>query len=588
MNHDPVKPRAAGSRRHVHAPEKWRLAGVLAGLGALVWFLARVLPKPSRAAYPCQRVAAPAAAGFIGWCFWSLASLGVLRLLKMRLRGATGIAVVGTAALTGTFAVIVACGGGSESEPAQEPQAPTAEVYTPPDAPNTPMGEAKGLNPGRVVWAHDPDATSWNGSTGNWWSNDNTSQPAVDKMMSDSVKWLTGRATDAAAWSAIFRSFNKAHGRGDVGYAAGETISVKLNLNNSLTNDDVDNQIDASPHMVLALIKQLVDQAQIPAANITIYDASTVSEYNPARHIPDRIYDKCNAPYPGVHWVDGAGENGRTKSDWTVNAVKYSDAVPRDTLGGQNLSTAATSATYMINFALLKGHEGQGVTLTFKNHYGSIGHVNHKGTLGADAPQYNVFVDLMGHKDLGGKTVLYLIDGLYGSRLASGGPLKWAMSPFDGDWPSSLFMSQDPVAIDSVAWDFIHTEWATMPDLKYSDKYLHEAALAGNPPSGTVYDPEGDGTRIASLGVHEHWNTFWQKQYSRNLSASGTGIELVTAFVPSANDGGDQDGAVGADAAPSEASATDAAAEASDAALSEASATDAAAEVSGDSAAATD
>jgi len=31
----------------------------IAGLLSLIWFLIRVLPKPSRATYPCQRVAAP-------------------------------------------------------------------------------------------------------------------------------------------------------------------------------------------------------------------------------------------------------------------------------------------------------------------------------------------------------------------------------------------------------------------------------------------------------------------------------------------------------------------------------------------------
>jgi len=42
---------------------KW-LAAVM-GLGSLAWFLVRVIPKPSRAAYPCQRAAAPLASGFI-------------------------------------------------------------------------------------------------------------------------------------------------------------------------------------------------------------------------------------------------------------------------------------------------------------------------------------------------------------------------------------------------------------------------------------------------------------------------------------------------------------------------------------------
>ncbi len=47
--------------------------------------------------------------------------------------------------------------------------------------------------------------------------------------------------------------------------------------------------------------------------------------------------------------------------------------------------------------------------------------------------------------------------------------------------------------------------------------YLREAALAHDPPSKTVYDPERDGIRCRSLGVHEHWNNGTDKKYSRNL-----------------------------------------------------------------------
>ena len=35
------------------------------GLLALIWFLVRLIPKPSRAAYPCQRVAASLASSFL-------------------------------------------------------------------------------------------------------------------------------------------------------------------------------------------------------------------------------------------------------------------------------------------------------------------------------------------------------------------------------------------------------------------------------------------------------------------------------------------------------------------------------------------
>ncbi|KAA6306742.1 hypothetical protein EZS27_041596, partial [termite gut metagenome] len=93
------------------------------------------------------------------------------------------------------------------------------------------------------------------------------------------------------------------------------------------------------------------------------------------------------------------------------------------------------------------------------------------------------------------------------------------------EWACSLFASLDPVAIDAVGLDFLVSQFPDMRDVNYSDMYLIEAALANNAPSGTKYDPEGDGTPLKSLGVFEHWNNPTDKQYSRNLGKSA-GIEL--------------------------------------------------------------
>ena len=98
---------------------------------------------------------------------------------------------------------------------------------------------------------------------------------------------------------------------------------------------------------------------------------------------------------------------------------------------------------------------------------------------------------------------------------------KSGKGSFDG-------MSQDPVAIDSVGYDFLRSEFGSRlaTDAKNNgnkfamDAYLREAALANNPPSGTVYQP--DGTRLASLGTHEHWNNATAMQYSRNAMAHPT------------------------------------------------------------------
>lgn len=58
----------------------------IAGLLSLVWFLIRVIPRPSRAAYPCQRVAAPLAGGFVVWALGLLGSVSAFAKAKRNLR----------------------------------------------------------------------------------------------------------------------------------------------------------------------------------------------------------------------------------------------------------------------------------------------------------------------------------------------------------------------------------------------------------------------------------------------------------------------------------------------------------------------
>ena len=84
------------------------------------------------------------------------------------------------------------------------------------------------------------------------------------------------------------------------------------------------------------------------------------------------------------------------------------------------------------------------------------------------------------------------------------------------------------MAIDSVCLDFLGDEPASLYVQRGLgvDNYLHEAAMAHAPPSGTFYCPDGDGVPLPSLGVHEHWNNPIDRQYSRNLGLD-VGIELV-------------------------------------------------------------
>jgi MYXO-CTERM domain-containing protein len=147
----------------------------------------------------------------------------------------------------------------------------------------------------------------------------------------------------------------------------------------------------------------------------------------------------------------------------------------------------------------------------------------------------------MGNQELGEKEMLFIMDGLYGSSTANVDPTKWKMAPFNNAWPSSILLSQDAVAIDSVEFDFLNTEFGLLTN---SDYYLYEAAsipnASGQKKSGTVYRPTAGSTAIlGSLGVHEHWNNATDKKYSRNLDpVNGKGIELLSVVPSLSTDAG--------------------------------------------------
>ncbi len=493
----------------------------ISGFLALVWFLVRVIPKPSRAAYPCQRLAFPVASSFILWLVGFAGSIVAFRKAG-RLLGQARYIVAGLCAVAGIGAACWTLSLTGE---------PASAAFVPADPPNSPIGIGKGIHPGRVVWVHEPNATNWDGTSNYWWSDQNTDQALVDQMMAASIRKLAGEESDAGAWDAIFHHFNQTHGRGDAGYQGGERIAIKINMNvagdYSLTNEPI-----ASPQAVLALLRQLVHQAGVTESAITVYDAS--------RCITSAIYNPCHQEYPAVQFVDKQGSGRIQATPDTTVAVHFADSRVNYS-GSTRLPQCVVQADYLINMALLRGHSLAGVTLCAKNHFGSVwrngtfspDHIHPSVSRGQSMGSVNSLVDLMGHEHLGGKTLLFMVEALYAANNQSSSyPARWRMSPFSGslvgDWTSSLFVSQDGVAMDSVAVDFCRSEPTLANPVTGSgvDNYLHEAALAGNPPSGSAYDPEGDGTTLESLGVHEHWNNAIEKQYTRNLG-TGEGIELV-------------------------------------------------------------
>jgi hypothetical protein len=509
-----VKVSAGLTRKRVPAKIIFITISVLATL----WFLVRVIPKPSRATYPCMQVAAPVMSGFFIWILSVTASWMAFKKTKIQFIKAKYIAAV-SFAIAGIFFAVIAITSNTSSV-----KAGNVEPWY---KPNVPIGEARGINPGRVAWAHNPKIASWDSKTGNWWEDKYVNQDETDKTLKNALLTLTNTKDETEAWDALFVYFNQKKFGSAKKYQANEKIAIKINQNNTYSHANSP-EINTTPQLVLSMLSSLIDKAGVPQKNIIVFDAS--------RFITDNIYVRCHALYPDVVFIDNCGGEGRIKADYDYKALPYSQDNGRLANG---LAKCAIEANYLIDMAVLKGHVGQGVSLCAKNFYGITSihadwHKNVHNNFDQDREgkdKYMTFTDFLGHKDLGEKTMLFLIDAIYASKFVAGLPFgKMQMSPFNNAWPNSLFISQDGVAIDAVGMDFILNEWPDAPELKYCDMYLKESALANNPPSGTFYDPERDGTRLTSLGVMEHWNNAIDKKYSRNLK-TGNGIELIYKLV---------------------------------------------------------
>lgn len=155
------------------------------------------------------------------------------------------------------------------------------ENHTPYDG-NYPQHEAygKGIGamPGRVVWAHNPDSVEWDGS-GYWWETEHFNEAVILKMVNDSIASLGGKKDVKEGWDALFAS-NKEPRNMNGGYAKGEKIAIKANINGSGVFDD-DNSGETqmsytNPMLLKALLISLVKEGGVNPSDITVYDVSRI------------------------------------------------------------------------------------------------------------------------------------------------------------------------------------------------------------------------------------------------------------------------------------------------------------------------
>ena len=535
----------------------YKLVFPIIGVVASLWFLIRVIPKPSRATYPCLRVAYPLASAFVIYLLGLVTSAFAITRLKIHWNHSRYWAMTG-------FFIIAIVAGFVSFQADQSPMYANSSYL---DTANAPIRAARGIFQGRVVWSRNPEATNENCSNNQfgdaYYLSKNTNMAIVNGMVQSSILNLTGKSSIREAWDTLFVYFNIKKGKGAVGYQSGEKIFIKTNgIGSTVVDSSNHNIIDltsyvearTSPQPVLAILRELINDCGIPQENISVGD--------PQRDCQNEYWDIWHTEFPNVKYICYKGGQGRIKSvKGAAASVFYSDkgAVLRSgswsdmSVGNpeckDTLYTVIEQTDYLIYVGAFKVHERAGMTLIGKCNFGSHTRINamhlHMGLVNPDGfspagnknsrfgyNKYRVLVDLMGHKKLGGNAMLFVVDGLWGGAGANLKPVKFKMAPFNNDWPSSIFMSQDPIALESVCYDILKAEFTsdkhteTYPQMEGVDDHLHQAADSSNWPAGIRYDPENDGTVIGSLGVHEHWDNATDQKYSRDLGI-GEGIELV-------------------------------------------------------------
>ncbi|MFC1715333.1 DUF362 domain-containing protein [Candidatus Poribacteria bacterium] len=240
-------------------------------------------------------------------------------------------------------------------------------------------------NVGKVVIATSGGLTS--GMSVNDW--------VAERLLNEAIKAFTGKETEEEAWKSIFPSLT-----GD------DVVGIKIN---TLF------QLSTHSQVVDAIVQNLV-RIGVPENNIVIWDKSDSDLISSGY--------KINRGNTGVRCFG-------TNADYDEEIHKIGNQDKR-------LSKILTqTCDHLINVPVLKDHFISGVSLSLKNHYGSINgpETMHDNNCDPYIAEINSLAQIRE------KTRLIVLDASLG--VFSGGPMGQPQFRYN-----SLILGQDPVALD--------------------------------------------------------------------------------------------------------------------------------------------
>lgn len=253
----------------------------------------------------------------------------------------------------------------------------------------------------------------------------------VQDVLEDTLMAFTETSSVQDAWLRIFPDLQTS-----------DTIGLKVNC--------INRRLSSHPEVAYAITDSLIAALDVNPNHLIIWDRTS-------RELRRAGYDLN---------IDAAGVRCLGTSD----DIGYDDEAAVDLGNGRtvHLSKVITQmCTYLINVPVLKDHGIAGVTLSLKNHYGSIdrpaaGHRN-----GGDP----AIANLNTTPQIREKTRLIVCDGLLG--IYQGGPHgapQWVNR--------QVLVSADPVAVDTIGAGIIDRERQAhgLPAASVRAGYLQTAA----------------------------------------------------------------------------------------------------------------
>ena len=431
---------------------------------SMFWFVVRVIPRPSRIMYPCQRTT-------LALIFIRLGigvSIVATTLTEFARHRIVKVLVVAMLFVEIAFPTVLV----SYYNLRYSMIAPSLMTL---------MDMQYGFSKQTIVRVHSNGATYWDFTSDYYWQHVN--QSVVDRMVEEGVKTLTNASDLQGAWETI------------LDYTPGEIVGIKINGNDFPPYINDPNTINTLPQIINSVIEG-VKGIGVPESNIWVIEPTGSA----GKLFFQYYYDIINGAYPNVQLLDADDISFGSHTDLLVNFPYASDRYITDQM---------RDIDHLIMIPIMKAITPDwGVTGAIKLMQGNIENQaplhDFIGLTSADNPHVLIYQN----PHIIGKTRLLVGDGLFGmwTGMHFGGglggtdilqppnhrnetPNRWIT--FNNGAPNTLFFGVDPVAFDSVMYDHILAE-------RNAQDQIPGQSLA------PFNEPQLIAGEAAGLGIREH------------------------------------------------------------------------------------